>query len=96
MLSVSSLNYYIPVKTNNVHNGIGWLLYRRNSDEITYAKQFNYTVVDGTRKATFSYDGKSVKPSPRTLRIFGAQRTGDCVSYLSQNVKLAQELTFRD
>jgi hypothetical protein len=96
MLSVSSLNYYVPVKANNVQGSVGWLLYRKDSDEITFARQFNYTVVDGTRRATFSYDGKSVKPSPRTLRIFGAQRTGDCVSYLSQNVELAQQLTFRD
>lgn len=96
MLSVSSLNYYVPVKADNVQGSVGWLLYRKDSDEITFARQFNYTVVDGTRRATFSYDGKSVKPSPRTLRIFGAQRTGDCVSYLSRNVELAQQLTFRD
>lgn len=96
MLSVSSLNYYVPVRADDVQRGIGWLLYRKDSNEITYATQFNYTVVEGARRATFSYDGKSVKPSPRTLRIFGAQRTGDCVSYLSQNVKLGEELGFKD
>jgi hypothetical protein len=88
MLSVSSLNYFLPVRTINSDNEVRWWLNRIDSDDAVYAKSFNYTVIDGDEKATFVFNGSSVKPSPRTLRIYGAERTGSYVSILSRNVKV--------
>jgi hypothetical protein len=64
------------------------MLYRRKTDEVTYASQFNYTVPlseDSSDRITFIYNGSSVKPTPRTLRINGAERLASVVSRLAKN-----------
>lgn len=88
MLSVSAQDYFVPVKV--VEKGIMyWTFSRQSSEEVIAAKRFNYTIFrDDGGKMTFTYDENSVKPSPRTLRIYGP--TGDVgkvVSALSRNTE---------
>jgi len=84
MLSVSAMDYYVPVQISQ-DNMVSWRLDRRGSDEFTSATKFNYTAFFENDKATFIYDGPSVKPSPRTLRVFGSEWTSKAVSILSRN-----------
>jgi hypothetical protein len=90
MLSVSSKDYELPIKAEDQG---GWLLVdKRNPEIFTFAKQFNFTLfgeqASGDRareRFTFAYDGASVKPTGRCIRILGADRTSKIVSQLSQN-----------
>jgi hypothetical protein len=85
MLSVTSDNYQLPIGFRE-DGQVKWKLYRFNSDEVIVATQFNYTVasIDGdpSKRMTFTYCGPSIKPSPRTLRVFGAQFLSEMVSKL--------------
>jgi hypothetical protein len=90
MLAVSSRKYYLPVKSDD-----GWFLYRRdNLDESLYSKTFNYTLMwdestvaehpmAGEFKATFEYNGASVRPNMRTLRKMSAEKLQPIISRLS-------------
>lgn len=62
-----------------------WLL-QPNEDNgtSTYADKFSYTILESNGKMTFMYDGKSVKASPRTLRIYGAEIVNPLISELAQ------------
>jgi hypothetical protein len=73
------------------------MLYRRKTDEVTYASQFNYTVPlseDSSDRITFTYNGSSVKPTPRTLRINGAERLAPIVSRLAKNETVRLKLDY--
>jgi len=90
MLAVSSRKYYLPAKSDE-----GWFLYRRdNVDESLWSKSFNYTIMwdeatveenpdAGKFKATFEYNGASVRPNMRTLRKYGAEKLQSIISRLS-------------
>jgi hypothetical protein len=87
MLSISAKDYYLPVRYSD-GGVVRWALYRRKTDEVTYASQFNYTVQlseDSSDRITFIYNGSSVKPTPRTLRLNGAERLAPVVSMLAKN-----------
>lgn len=88
MLSVSAQNYFVPVKVVK-GDDMCWSLHRQDVLEFTATKRFNYTIfVDEGGKMTFTYDENSVKPSPRTLRIYGPTgKLGKVVSVLSQNTE---------
>lgn len=82
MLSVSNSLYELPSYDASVDK---WLLQSRKSpDECLIARTFNYTLFDGDGKYTFIYDGKSVKPTPRTLRVYGADHLQPIVSKLAR------------
>lgn len=93
MLAVSSRKYFLPQRQEDGY----WQLYRRdNAEEIINTRTFNYTIefdqVDidadpryGKFKATFIYDGTSVKPNMRAIRRYGADRLQPIVSKLSCN-----------
>jgi len=88
MLAVSGARYYLPVKQTG-DQGVYWLLIPREGEDRMFAPKFNYTLRVKFEKDEFCerftacYNGKSVKPAPRTLRVFGAQRCQRVVSYLS-------------
>jgi len=88
MLAISSTKYYLPVKLTG-DSGIRWLLVARKGDDQTFATKFNYTLQvkfeddEFCDRFTACYDGSSVKPAARTLRVFGAERCQRVVSYLS-------------
>jgi hypothetical protein len=56
---------------------------------VAYA--FNYTCVSNDTKATFKYCGGSVKPSARTLRIYGAEVLQSVVRDLATNKDFNRE-----
>lgn len=92
MFSVSSVNYAPPVQSN-LDNGsegfkYGWKLWSVEGDEaIEVYKPFNYTILlhwfEIPMHFTFVYDGISVSPNKRTLRLLGADCTSLIVSRLS-------------
>lgn len=88
MLSVSAQEYFVPVKVVK-GDDMCWSLHRRDSEEYTATRRFNYTIFgDEGGKMTFTYDENSVKPSPRTLRIYGPMgNLGKVVSALSRNTE---------
>lgn len=82
MLSVSNSLYEQPSFDASADK---WLLQSRMSpDECLIARTFNYTIIDGDSKYTFIFDGKSVKPTPRTLRVYGADYLQPLVSKLAR------------
>lgn len=87
MLAVSNREYYIPRKVNED----GWAIRHRNGD-VTLSKQFTYTVISEDfygkgepERLSFIYNGRSVKPSPRTLRIFGSKYCSWWTAELANN-----------
>lgn len=84
MLSVSNSLYELPSYDASIGK---WLLQSRKSvDECLVARTFNYTIINGDSKYTFIYDGKSVKPTPRTLRVYGADYLQPKVSKLASRI----------
>lgn len=93
MLSVSNVDYAPPIRIFNEDGSLmGWLLEGRGSREgedlqIGAQKPFNYTVVPldvgGRERITFMYDGLSVKPSARSLRVYGNANIGQLVKALA-------------
>jgi hypothetical protein len=63
-----------------------WLIepHDPESGSPVFADHFNYTIIIKGERLTFQYDGKSVKCSPRTLRLFGAEQTRPWISELSR------------
>jgi hypothetical protein len=75
------------------NNELVWVLSSTKGadDFATILRKFNYTVLiepnafDNVGKMTFCYDRGSVKPSPRTLRMYGAELLGPIVKMLAAN-----------
>jgi len=91
VLAISSKLYEIPIKCISSNKDVYWSLVRRNSDgeDRIEASKFSYTfdLLDAATnikdRFTAIYDHASVKPAPRSLRIFGAERCSKLVSGLS-------------
>jgi len=98
MLAVNSRKYRIPVKSKDVEGNTVWRLYPNNESNHDYitAYTFNYTWVDhlfhGKFRATFNYEGDHVKPSPRTLRVYGANALNDVVLKLATNTNYDSDI----
>jgi hypothetical protein len=90
MLAVDSRMYKVPERI-----GTGWRLESLgDSKDVILVDRFKWTLVEGHRletswgdeiegRATFEYDCNSVKPSVRTLRVYGADYLRPIISYLS-------------
>lgn len=90
MLAVDSQMYNVPVRTRN-----GWCLVSKGeSRDVIHVDRFRWTLANGDKlttshgdeiegRATFEYNSTSVKPSPRTLRVFGAEKLRGVISYLA-------------
>lgn len=92
MLAVNGKEYLVPVKTVDSDGGVAWKLVHHEfsgatADDYTIAKRFNYTQGTGSERVTFTYDAASVKPNPRTLRVYGAEQLQRLVSALALNEK---------
>jgi hypothetical protein len=90
MLAVNGKEYLVPVKTVDSDGGVAWKLIHHElsgatADDYTIAKRFNYTQGNGSERVTFTYDAASVKPNPRTLRVYGAEQLQRLVSALALN-----------
>jgi hypothetical protein len=90
MLAVDSQMYNVPVRTSS-----GWCLVSKGeSQDVIHVDRFRWTLAEGDKlttsrgdeiegRATFEYNSTSVKPSPRTLRVFGAEKLRGVISYLA-------------
>lgn len=90
MLAVDSQMYNVPVRTSS-----GWCLVSKGeSRDVIHVDRFRWTLAAGDKlttsrgdeiegRATFEYNSTSVKPSPRTLRVFGAEKLRGVISYLA-------------
>lgn len=90
MLAVDSQMYNVPVRTSS-----GWCLVSKGeSRDVIHVDRFRWTLAKGDKlttsrgdeiegRATFEYNSTSVKPSPRTLRVFGAEKLRGVISYLA-------------
>jgi hypothetical protein len=93
MLSVSSSKYFVPVRHKLPNGQMTWALVRHEANDMMIATSFNYTFkVLKTRqgdsdRATLVYDGTSVKPTPRTLRVYGTDWCQKIVSIMSTNTE---------
>lgn len=93
MLAVSGTRYHLPIKVSG-DTGVSWLLVPRKGEDRTIAHTFNFTMRvkfikdEFCERFTARYDGSSVKPAGRTLRVFGSDRCQRVVSYLSSKDKL--------
>jgi hypothetical protein len=107
MLAINSLKYMIPYKSQDSEHY--WSVDRRNVAETLQTNTFNYTLLIPTRakrddgvvcsarvKFTFVYDGPSVRPSGKTLRIFGSDITSEFVSWLSTRKQPSDWRQFMD
>lgn len=85
MLAINSGKYQTPVRMKDADGETVWKLVPVSGMELDYmvAYTFNYTWTDGEWRATFHYEGGSVKPSPRTLRVYGAEVLRDVVLALA-------------
>lgn len=83
MLAIDSSKYNRPKYDSIV--GM-WLIEPRQPENGSpvFADHFNYTIIIKGERLTFQYNGKSVKCSPRTLRLFGAEQTRPWISELSR------------
>ena len=78
MLAVSDAKYYVPIKTINDDGSVFWVMRRKGVVEEIASEHFKYTIdisaiAPKTARMTFEYNGASVKPAPRTLRMCGAK-----------------------
>lgn len=92
MLSLDSRRYQIPRRVDS-----GWEVEAENETRII-RQPFNYTLyslkfrgVHYEGKYTFIYDGNSVRPTYRTLRVYGAEQLQPIISALSRKRKRCQE-----
>jgi hypothetical protein len=99
MLAVSDQEYYLPVKTGE-GEATQWWLYRKNSDDVVMSKHFTYTVInhfvhsDQPARLSFEFQASSVKPKPRTLRVFGAEVCNRFTRVLANNTTLRMSIDF--
>lgn len=108
MLSVSMDEYFIPTRMENKEQGVFWRLRSVKGEDSILARTFNYTfrVVqyaesgsegESAGRMTFTYNGSSVKATPRTLRIYGAECISSITSVLcswneEERLKFARNL----
>lgn len=93
MLAAHSRDYCIPYRSPAWAEHHCWCLERRCESgyiEVLTSFNFKYTMplfhVESYRseRLTLIYDCESVKPTPRSLRVFGAEVTGMVVSAFHQ------------
>lgn len=101
MLALSSKQYKVPCVGRRDKDGkpIGWVIRSQDGTEaIGVSKPFNYTIFceysNRVGRYTFTYDGASVKPTARTLRILGSECASRVVSRLCQNERNIAEPGF--
>lgn len=108
MLSVSIDEYSIPTRMENEEQGVFWRLRSVKGEDSILARTFNYTfrVIQCAQsdsegvspgRMTFTYNGSSVKATPRTLRIYGSECISSITSVLcswneDERVKFARNL----
>lgn len=81
MLSVDSKTYAMPCLDLET---MMWYINRLDNDETIVSSTFHYTTWnDDGERLTFKYNGKSVSPTPRTLRLFGAENLKSIISELA-------------
>jgi len=85
MLAINSNQYCVPTREENPETGLSWRMYDNKGANYLVSCNFTYTFVEGPFKASFTYNLASVKPTPRTLRVYGASALKDFVSKLSSN-----------
>lgn len=87
MLAINSSKFSVPVRMKSADGDTVWKLISDIGIGLDYmvAYTFNYTWTYGEWRATFHYEGGSVKPSPRTLRVYGAEVLEDVVLALATN-----------
>lgn len=96
MLAISSTKYRIPIK--KVTDGLTrWMIISRIGEDRLVAVKFNYTITvkfgdEFCERFTAHYDGSSVKPAARTLRVFGSERCQRVVSFLSSRDDLVDAI----
>lgn len=106
MLSVSSRDYYAPVFIRHDDGKpVGWRLARHTDEtcvqEVTNVHHFNYTIPvvrnNTSDRMTFEYtEGGGIKPSPRTLRVFGNEDLRLVISKLARlRVWVEDSYTFK-
>lgn len=91
MLAVNDGKYLLPVKIRSMDGQTVWRLFRKGASDYITSARFNYTIDfpgSNNDRLTFEYDGASVKPAPRTLRLEGASMCSAFVSVLSSNTKV--------
>lgn len=89
MLAINSYQYCTPIRFKSEEDGqINWKIYYYKESNYIVASHFVFTFVEGPFKASFTYSNASVKPTPRTLRVYGASALKDFVSKLSCNSDL--------
>jgi hypothetical protein len=98
MLAVTNKDYYMPCYDVVAEC---WCLNRRRSAETIFTKRCNYTLFINRKtgeneRLTFTYDGTSVKPSGRTLRIFGAKNSSWYTSRAANNHEMYLDLVRND
>lgn len=100
MLAVSDQDYYLPVHVEQADGSTQWVLRHKQSGDLIVSQHFTYTVIDHLDRAakdnrlSFEYQGKSVKPTPRTLRRFGSTNCGSFTQVLANLSKERSSLTF--
>lgn len=101
MLAISSKQYKVPCVGKRDANGkpLSWVVKSQDGAEIIgVGKPFNYTIFyeysNRVGRYTFTYDGASVKPTARTLRILGLECASRVVSRLCQNEREIEDPGF--
>lgn len=94
MLAISSQDYFAPIKVKTKDGLIMWRINYKHAESFQVAGNFVYTILDipvdevetsERERLSFIYDGASVKPHPRTLRIFGSEKCGRFTRVLANN-----------
>jgi hypothetical protein len=90
MLAVNDKKYEVPYFQSSEDGSKQWVLrYTKGDDLMVVDGQFNYTfcLLDAANetvaKVTFTYNGNSVRPTIRALRMYGAQALAKAVSILA-------------
>lgn len=103
MWAITSKQYHLPVMDTGDDNTFSnWVIVKDGLKEsVEKVDPFVYTLIsiDGSERLSFVYDGKSVKPAIRTLKIYGAESLSPMIKKLAtvytvqQCMKLEQELS---
>lgn len=94
MWAINSREYLPPIKTLDESNHVVWLIHRyvrtsegkvRITEEVYRPGEFTYTFIqpESGDKMSFVYDGASVKPTFRTLRLYGAEKLQPVVAIMA-------------
>jgi hypothetical protein len=93
MLTISDKEYLMPIREVQDDGTVIWHIERKSGNwEVISSKHFQYTihvtkVLPEIHHLTFVYDGRSVKPAPRTLRLLGSQMAEKFTAKLANNEK---------